>query len=147
MAAIHLAAIGATSISLASPSSLSRRSYALKRSSFILNEPGIFLRSVHAKNRRGGFRYAAVSCSVRKLSEAELLPLPVEDLKEKIPSGAGVYGVYDGNGELQFIGISRNIAGSIDFHRKTVPDLCHSVRVIRSGSSFFFDCVMLGDSI
>ncbi|XP_078435230.1 CAX-interacting protein 2 [Wolffia australiana] len=83
-----------------------------------------------ASVRVGGLR-SAVCCFARKLSEAELLPLPadLEGLDEKLPSGAGVYGVYDANGDLQFLGISRDIPRSVDSHRKTVPSLCHSVKV------------------
>ncbi|KAJ4807563.1 Glutaredoxin family protein [Rhynchospora pubera] len=73
-----------------------------------------------------------VRASIRKLSESESIPIAKvpEDLDASIPAAAGVYGVFDANGELQFVGISRNIASSVDKHRKTVPaDLCFSVKV------------------
>lgn len=47
----------------------------------------------------------------------------------KFPAAAGVYGVYDGDGSLQFIGLSRNVAASIAVHAKSVPDLCCAVKV------------------
>ncbi|KAJ3684054.1 hypothetical protein LUZ61_013218 [Rhynchospora tenuis] len=73
-----------------------------------------------------------VCASIRKLSESDSIPIAKVpgDLDSSIPAGAGVYGVFDANGELQFVGISRNIAASVDKHRKTVPaDLCSSVKV------------------
>ncbi|KAK8950629.1 hypothetical protein KSP40_PGU018592 [Platanthera guangdongensis] len=72
-----------------------------------------------------------VSESIAKLSETELVFIPSvhEGIEGQFPSGAGVYGVYDKEGDLQFIGISRNVAASISTHSKMVPDLCHSVKV------------------
>lgn len=58
-----------------------------------------------------------------------MVPVP-EEPEGKLPDGSGVYGVYDSSGELQFIGISRNIAASVASHRKKVSsDLCFSVKV------------------
>jgi hypothetical protein len=57
------------------------------------------------------------------------VPPEAEDVAGKFPSYAGVYAVYDQNEELQFIGISRDIAASVTFHRKLVPELCCSVKV------------------
>lgn len=49
--------------------------------------------------------------------------------ESEFPDGSGVYGVYDQNGELQFIGISRNIAASVATHSKLGPQICSSVKV------------------
>ncbi|KAK8925676.1 hypothetical protein KSP39_PZI018524 [Platanthera zijinensis] len=72
-----------------------------------------------------------VSASIAKLSDTELVFIPSvhEGIESQFPSGAGVYGVYDKEGDLQFIGISRNVAASISTHSKMVPDLCHSVKI------------------
>jgi hypothetical protein len=41
-----------------------------------------------------------------------------------------VYGVFDPAGDLQFLGISRNVRASVEGHRRKVPaDLCASVKV------------------
>ncbi|XP_074573031.1 monothiol glutaredoxin-S12, chloroplastic [Curcuma longa] len=82
--------------------------------------------------RRGGRRrFPFVCAALGKLSEAELVAVPKGpgELDGKFPSGAGVYGIYDRDGELQFVGISRNVASSIASHSKFVPDLCHSVKI------------------
>ncbi|XP_042388846.1 monothiol glutaredoxin-S12, chloroplastic-like [Zingiber officinale] len=82
--------------------------------------------------RRGGpLRFPFVCAALGKLSEAELVVVPKGpgELDGKFPSGAGVYGIYDTDGELQFVGISRNVASSIASHSKFVPDLCHSVKI------------------
>ncbi|XP_059639042.1 bifunctional monothiol glutaredoxin-S16, chloroplastic [Cornus florida] len=72
-----------------------------------------------------------VVSALPKLSDADLVSLPPEsdDLAAQLPSDSGVYAVFDGNTDLQFVGISRNIAASVLSHRKSVPDLCSSVKV------------------
>lgn len=50
--------------------------------------------------------------------------------EEALPPRPGVYGVFDPAGDLQFLGISRNVRASIEGHRRKVPaDLCASVKV------------------
>lgn len=51
------------------------------------------------------------------------------EILAKVPSDSGVYAVFDKSDELQFIGISRNIAASVSNHLKSVPELCGSVKV------------------
>ena len=46
-----------------------------------------------------------------------------------VPSGLGVDAVYDSNGDMQFLGLSRNIQSSVVFNKKFVPHLCASVKV------------------
>lgn len=79
-----------------------------------------------------------------KLSESELIPLPPtpEEITGKFPAESGVYAVYDQSDALQFIGITRSIAGSVLAHRKSVPDLCRSVKVVSwSFALLDFGCV------
>ena len=87
---------------------------------------------------RTSFRAPArtlVARAVRKLSETD--PVPVSSGPgSEFPNGSGVYGVYDENGELQFIGISRNIAASIATHSKLGPQLCSLVKVSKHHSEF-----------
>ncbi|PKU65232.1 monothiol glutaredoxin-S12, chloroplastic isoform X1 [Dendrobium catenatum] len=97
------------------------------------------LRSVLRRSRRRRHvfvRYSVsgkffVNSTIKKLSETNLVPIPSgsEGIEGLFPAGAGVYGVYDKNGDLQFIGISRNVVASITAHSKTVPVLCSSVKV------------------
>ncbi|KAJ4970962.1 hypothetical protein NE237_004061 [Protea cynaroides] len=74
---------------------------------------------------------STVVFAVKKLSETDLVSVPdeTEQLSPPIPSDSGVYAIYDKNNDLQFIGISRSIRASIFSHRKSVPNLCHSVKV------------------
>ncbi|XVF08294.1 hypothetical protein REPUB_Repub06bG0214300 [Reevesia pubescens] len=76
-------------------------------------------------------RSLIIASALKNLSEIEPVPFPVtpEEFTAKFPSDAGVYAVFDQNDELQFIGISRNIAGSLFSHKKSVPELCGSVKV------------------
>ncbi|ESQ52480.1 hypothetical protein EUTSA_v10017037mg [Eutrema salsugineum] len=67
-----------------------------------------------------------IASAVKTLGEAEQLPIAEA---ESIPDDSGVYAVYDKSDELQFVGISRNIAASVSAHLKSVPELCGSVKV------------------
>lgn len=80
---------------------------------------------------KASYRFTVVS-ALSKISESELVAVPPEpdQLSGEFPSASGVYAVYDKNSDLQFIGISRNIAASVLGHRKSVPELCVSVKVI-----------------
>ncbi|TYI65864.1 hypothetical protein E1A91_D09G186800v1 [Gossypium mustelinum] len=76
-------------------------------------------------------RSLIIASAVKNLSEVEPIPVPAtpEEFAAKVPSDAGVYAVFDQNDELQFIGISRNIASSLFSHKTSVPELCCSVKV------------------
>jgi Grx4 family monothiol glutaredoxin len=63
------------------------------------------------------------------VTESVSIPSTPEDIAANLPSGSGVYAIYDKNDELQFIGISRSIAASLLTHVKSVPDLCGFVKV------------------
>ncbi|KAJ0087912.1 hypothetical protein Patl1_31361 [Pistacia atlantica] len=93
----------------------------------------VHLSSVSSKPYRNTFkpRSLIIAAAVKTLSETEILaaPLTAEEFNLKLPSDSGVYAVYDKNDDLQFIGISRNIAASFLAHLKSVPELCGSVKV------------------
>jgi len=80
-------------------------------------------------------RMRVVVLAVKSLEETEAVTVSPENdgPAGELPSGAGVYAVYDKVGEVQFIGLSRNIAASVSSHWKSVPELCGSVKV-----SFYF---------
>lgn len=104
--------------------------------SFLYRPSRLRSTSTPLSRRRKGLRPVPsapfVFASLGNLSEAELVSIPSVpgELDGKFPSGAGVYAIYDKEGGLQFIGISRNVASSIASHSKFVPDLCHSVKVL-----------------
>ena len=130
MATINLSPLR-TSPSLCSRSSRSPQNaprlalYSHPRPS--LTFPSISLKS----NSTAKPRALTITLAHKNLSETELVSVPpeAEDVSGKFPSYAGVYAVYDQNEELQFIGISRDIAASVTLHRKSVPELCCSVKV------------------
>ncbi|CAK8574883.1 unnamed protein product [Lathyrus sativus] len=72
-----------------------------------------------------------VAMAVKNLGETELVTVTPENdgPAGELPPEAGVYAVYDKDGELQFIGLSRNIAATVLAHQKSVPELCGSVKV------------------
>uniref|UniRef100_A0A803MK74 Glutaredoxin domain-containing protein n=1 Tax=Chenopodium quinoa TaxID=63459 RepID=A0A803MK74_CHEQI len=73
-------------------------------------------------------RSLSIVSALKKISEADSISLSPEN-DGSVTSDCGVYAVYDSNGQVQFIGLSRNIAASVDLHRKKVPELCSSVKV------------------
>lgn len=107
--------------------------YPIPKSSFLLSSISLRLRPItiktESKTKARGSSY--VVSALKKLSDADLVTVPpeTEAIPGLFPSDAGVYAVYDGNGDLQFVGISRNVAASVLSHRKSVPELCSSVKV------------------
>ncbi|WJX43020.1 Bifunctional monothiol glutaredoxin-S16, chloroplastic [Trifolium repens] len=71
-----------------------------------------------------------IAMAVKNLTETESVTVSPENDGQtgELPSEAGVYAVYDKAGEIQFIGLSCNIAATISAHRKSVPELCSSVK-------------------
>nr|AER93282.1 GRX1 [Nicotiana benthamiana] len=99
---------------------------SLRNPSFLF--PSIALRP---KSRTRNRHVSIVVAAVKKLSETDPLTVPLKPLEisGSFPKESGVYAVYDSNGVLQFVGISRNIAASVVSHKNTVPQLCSSVKV------------------
>ncbi|OVA02720.1 Glutaredoxin [Macleaya cordata] len=93
--------------------------------------PLISLKSNTTTTKKSSLRAFTVVSALKKLSETDLIAVPegLEEFTSKFPSDTGVYAVHDQNDDLQFIGISRNIAASVLSHRKSVPQLCCSVKV------------------
>ncbi|KAL0375353.1 UNVERIFIED_CONTAM: Bifunctional monothiol glutaredoxin-S16, chloroplastic [Sesamum radiatum] len=92
--------------------------------------PSALFSSTNLK-QRSPFKYRRLNLVVSalsKLSETELVPVSSES-DGIFPSDSGVYAVYDGSGDLQFVGITRNLAASVLAHKKSVPELCCSVKV------------------
>lgn len=83
------------------------------------------------KNRRG---LGVCVAAVKKLDEVEAVDLSSGEGGSDIPAAAGVYAVYDKEGKLQFLGISRRISASVQTHLQDVPDLCGSVKVCFIGA-------------
>ncbi|KAI9083744.1 hypothetical protein K1719_034333 [Acacia pycnantha] len=84
---------------------------------FVKAKPSLSLCSISLKPYNTGSdkpRMRLVASAVKNLRETDLIVLPPgnEDVAVEVPSGTGVYAIYDKNEELQFIGLSRNIAAS-----------------------------------
>lgn len=84
--------------------------------------------SLTQKTARKTNRLSVVVSALKNLSETESVPVSPEN-DEAIPSDSGVYAVYNDSGDLQFIGITRNLAASVLTHKKSEPELCFSVKV------------------
>lgn len=105
--------------------------YQIPKSSLLF--PTISIRPtvtrIESKNR--GRCSSLLVSALRKISEADLVAVPPEtdSIPGLFPSASGVYAVYNASGDLQFIGISRNVAASVLAHRNSVPELCSSIKV------------------
>lgn len=115
------------------PSPLSRFTPSIQ--SFSLPKPISTTPSISLKPHNNPISKARhssiVFSSLTKLSETEVVSVPSdsESILGSFPSSSAVYAVYDANNHLQFVGISRNVAASVATHKKSVPDLCYSVKV------------------
>lgn len=66
---------------------------------------------------------------IGRLEDAPLIAFRNVNAKHlEIPSGPGVYAVYDANKDLQYIGLSWKVIASINLHMHELPQLCDSVR-------------------
>ncbi|KAF5759496.1 putative glutaredoxin, GIY-YIG endonuclease superfamily, Thioredoxin-like superfamily [Helianthus annuus] len=126
MAAMNLSSPSFTTTATSSFLSANRTKTLLSHSSYTKN-PSIFspipLKITHTTKNPRPYLNLVVS-AIGKLSESETVPV-----SSVFPSASGVYAVYDKNGDLQFVGLSRNIQASVLFHQKSVPELCASIKV------------------
>ncbi|CAK9222616.1 unnamed protein product [Sphagnum troendelagicum] len=67
-----------------------------------------------------------IVCSVRKLADVEHVELPPKDTT--FPAAPGIYAVYDKEGDLQYVGLTRRVSTSLDIHLKENSELCGSVK-------------------
>ncbi|XP_047938161.1 bifunctional monothiol glutaredoxin-S16, chloroplastic isoform X3 [Salvia hispanica] len=77
-----------------------------------------------AKHRRRGLIVSAL----QKLSDTDSVTVS-SDSDGNFPTNSGVYAIYDSGGDLQFVGITRNLAASVLAHKKSLPELCSTVKV------------------
>eukprot|EP00249_Psilotum_nudum_P013728 c24479_g1_i1 orf=296-1207(+) len=70
-------------------------------------------------------------CSLQKL--ADVIPISLShqhvDALAKLPAAPGVYAIYDQQGELQFLGLSRRVSSSLQSHVRHLPELCASAKI------------------
>ncbi|KAL7587376.1 bifunctional monothiol glutaredoxin-S16, chloroplastic [Lactuca sativa] len=102
----------------------------IKNLSFFSFPSSVSLKSTHTIKTRRPLLSLVVS-ALGKLSDMESVPVPPESdaVSAVFPPASGVYAVYDKNGDMQFVGLSRNIQSSILYHQKSVPELCASIKV------------------
>ncbi|KAF3640934.1 Bifunctional monothiol glutaredoxin-S16, chloroplastic [Capsicum annuum] len=101
-------------------------------SSYSLPKTSLIFPSFTVRPQNGTItRRIVVVAALKKLSETDPLTVPVQpnEISARFPNESGVYAVYDSNGDLQFVGISRNIAASVVSHKNSVPQFCSSVKV------------------
>ncbi|XP_028760937.1 bifunctional monothiol glutaredoxin-S16, chloroplastic isoform X1 [Neltuma alba] len=115
-------------------SSLPQNTSALSLYSPVKAKPSLSLRYISLKPYNTDTdkpRARLVASAVKNLGETDPIVLLAENeaAASELPSGTGVYAIYDKNDELQFIGLSRNIAASVSAHRKSVPELVGAVKV------------------
>jgi Grx4 family monothiol glutaredoxin len=70
---------------------------------------------------------AAATADIPALKDAPLMPLP--ESVPQVPAQPGVYAVYDAEGAVQYVGLSRRLAASVAGHSADLPDLAKGVRL------------------
>eukprot|EP00271_Cylindrocystis_brebissonii_P007015 TRINITY_DN2006_c0_g2_i1.p1 TRINITY_DN2006_c0_g2~~TRINITY_DN2006_c0_g2_i1.p1 ORF type:complete len:318 (+),score=36.82 TRINITY_DN2006_c0_g2_i1:154-1107(+) len=70
------------------------------------------------------------SCELPSLEKTEMSPIFSEPGRvADFPLAAGVYAIFDKEGVLQYMGLSRRLVASIHGHAEELPDLCATVKV------------------
>jgi len=64
-----------------------------------------------------------------KMTELDATPVLVDGKMAEFPDSPGIYAVYDDEGTLQYLGLSRKVSLSITNHVNDLPDLTHAVKV------------------
>ncbi|KAH6777878.1 CAX-interacting protein 2 [Perilla frutescens var. hirtella] len=130
MAALNLSSPTHTPSSLRVLSNFSHSINAPALSFYSLPNPVVHFRSTSLNHRSPAKhrRFGLVVSALKKLSETESVTVS-SDSDGKFPSDAGVYAIYDSSGDLQFVGITRNLASSVIAHKNSLPELCCSVKV------------------
>jgi hypothetical protein len=77
---------------------------------------------------------------VRKLADVEPVELPPKDTT--FPAAPGIYAVYDKEGDLQYVGLTRRVSTSLDTHLKENSELCGSVKVLSLSLSLSLGLVL-----
>ncbi|KAG2430785.1 hypothetical protein HYH02_013624 [Chlamydomonas schloesseri] len=62
------------------------------------------------------------------LAETKAVPVMEKGELNQFPGSAGVYAVYDKNGALQYIGLSRKVSASVATHMQELPDLTGAIK-------------------
>jgi Grx4 family monothiol glutaredoxin len=66
---------------------------------------------------------------VPPLGDAPMIPLVGDGVRsESIPATPGVYAVYDGDEQIQYVGLSRKVSASVKLHVFELPKQCAFVR-------------------
>jgi Grx4 family monothiol glutaredoxin len=73
-----------------------------------------------------------ICAAAASLSFEDTPAIPITD---PLPGTSGVYAVYDPQGNLQFVGVSRKVAVSVATHIDALPELVGSVKVMEMPNS------------
>lgn len=75
-------------------------------------------------------KHVQATSSLPTLSETEALPVRREDgTLQSFPSASGVYSIYDGDGVLQYMGLTRKLSASLETHASELPEQTKSAKV------------------
>ncbi|KAL4540741.1 hypothetical protein Ndes2526B_g03471 [Nannochloris sp. 'desiccata'] len=93
-----------------------------------LNFNSIATRPAAAAVAAAAARNTTIICAAAASLSFENTPaIPITDI---LPVTSGVYAVYDPQGNLQFVGVSRKVAVSVATHIDALPELVGSVKVL-----------------
>lgn len=91
-----------------------------------------FTTSIGSSSSPAEAQASTTSSASPSLEETQALPLLDENgkLRDGFPASSGVYAIFDPQGVLQFMGLSRRLSASLLTHSEELPELCGSVKVL-----------------
>ncbi|CAI7910210.1 unnamed protein product [Closterium sp. NIES-54] len=71
------------------------------------------------------------TCSLPSLEDTPATPIIASDGSvAAFPAASGIYAIYDKEGALQYMGLSRRLAASLQAHAEDLPEMCGAVKLI-----------------
>eukprot|EP00877_Chromochloris_zofingiensis_P014725 jgi/Chrzof1/9506/Cz04g05200.t1 len=77
---------------------------------------------LHRHSSSGCRRFKALAPSAALLKETQVVPVTQKGELSEFPAQPGVYAVYNKDGDLQYIGLSRKVNLSVSAHMQQLPD-------------------------
>ncbi|GJP35621.1 hypothetical protein CLOM_g20116 [Closterium sp. NIES-68] len=110
----------------------STRATSHLHSEFVASRSEIARRVTRSDSRRTrSSRTTTPSCSLPSLEETPATPVFASDgAVAAFPAASGIYAIYDTAGALQYMGLSRRLAASLQAHAEDLPEMCGAVKLV-----------------
>ncbi|CAI5506105.1 unnamed protein product [Closterium sp. Naga37s-1] len=124
---VSLARCGPSAVSSTLATSHLRSEFVASRSAISRRVQGSS-RSVARRTRSSPA--TSPTCSLPSLENTPATPVFTSDgAVAAFPAASGVYAIYDKEGALQYMGLSRRLAASLQAHAEDLPEMCGAVKL------------------